>query len=121
MRFADETVFVSNSTYPRHRLKARLIKSGAISYRCACCDIGPEWNKLDLSLQLDHINGINNDNRLANLRFLCPNCHSQQGTYAGKNKGQGQRDSNSQHPDLESGVLPIGTIPLLTGQAGVGF
>lgn len=41
-----------------------------------------------LSLQLDHINGINNDHRLENLRFLCPNCHSQTNTYAGKNKGR---------------------------------
>ena len=47
-------------------------------------------NGLDkkLSLQLDHINGINNDHRIENLRFLCPNCHSQTETYAGKNKGR---------------------------------
>ena len=38
-----------------------------------------------LTLQLDHINGINNDNRKENLRFLCPNCHSQTNTFAGKN------------------------------------
>ena len=38
-----------------------------------------------LTLQLDHINGINNDNRKENLRFLCPNCHSQTDTFAGRN------------------------------------
>lgn len=38
-----------------------------------------------ITLQLDHINGINNDNRVENLRFLCPNCHSQTSTYTGKN------------------------------------
>jgi 5-methylcytosine-specific restriction endonuclease McrA len=39
-----------------------------------------------LSLHLDHKNGKNNDHRIENLRFLCPNCHSQTATYAGKNK-----------------------------------
>jgi DNA-directed RNA polymerase subunit RPC12/RpoP len=39
----------------------------------------------EIILQLDHINGINNDNRIENLRFLCPNCHSQTETYTGKN------------------------------------
>lgn len=41
-----------------------------------------------LTLQLDHINRVNNDHRLTNLRFLCPNCHSQTDTYAGKNMGR---------------------------------
>jgi hypothetical protein len=45
-----------------------------------------EWNDQKLSLHLDHINGINNDNRLENLRFLCPNCHSLTDNYCGKNR-----------------------------------
>ena len=44
----------------------------------------PLWNGIPLVLQLDHINGINNDNRIENLRFLCPNCHSQTTTFSGK-------------------------------------
>ena len=47
-----------------------------------------EWLGNPLALQLDHINGVNNDHRLTNLRFLCPNCHSQTDTYAGKNMGR---------------------------------
>ena|ERR1035437_2569729 len=85
IRHSDEQVFVENSTYPRHRLKERLIKFMIIDHKCQCCSIEHEWNNKPLILQLDHINGINNDNRLENLRFLCPNCHSQQETFAGKN------------------------------------
>jgi 5-methylcytosine-specific restriction endonuclease McrA len=44
------------------------------------------WNGIPLVLVLDHINGKNNDNRQNNLRLLCPNCNSQQSTFAGKNK-----------------------------------
>lgn len=51
-----------------------------------CGNIG-EWQGQKLVLQLDHINGKNNDHRIENLRFLCPNCHSITETYAGKNKG----------------------------------
>ena len=46
-----------------------------------------KWQGQDLSLQLDHINGVNNDHRVKNLRFLCPNCYSQTDTYGGKNVG----------------------------------
>ena len=41
-------------------------------------------------LQLDHINGINTDNTIKNLRFLCPNCHSQTPTFGNKNRGNGR-------------------------------
>lgn len=87
-RYPDEAVFVENSTFPRHRLKYRLITEKIIEYVCQLCGLCGEWNGKKLSLQLDHTNGVNNDNRLHNLRFLCPNCHSQQDTYAGKNIGK---------------------------------
>ena len=80
----DEDVFVQDSTYARHRLKARLLKSGLVPYRCGC-GITDMWNGSPIVLELDHINGVNNDNRIENLRFLCPNCHSQQPTNSAKN------------------------------------
>lgn len=60
--------------------KNNLIKLGALKYNCYWCGID-EWRSEKLSLHLDHINGCNTDNRLENLRLLCPNCHSQTPTY----------------------------------------
>lgn len=80
----DDSVFVANSTYARGAVKKRIIRKKLIEYKCELCKID-SWQGQKLSLHLDHINGINNDHRLENLRFLCPNCHSLQDTYAGKN------------------------------------
>jgi 5-methylcytosine-specific restriction endonuclease McrA len=78
-------VLVENSVYQnRTSLKKRLINEGILEYCCAICKLS-DWQGKHLSLQLDHINGVNNDNRINNLRLLCPNCHSQTTTYAGKN------------------------------------
>ena len=78
---------VENSSYTNiNRLKQRLINEGKLEYQCALCGNIGEWNGELLILQLDHINGINNDHRIENLRFLCPNCHSQTNNFSGKNK-----------------------------------
>lgn len=85
-RYSLDEILVENSSYANiSRLKSRLISEHRLTYKCAICGIS-EWNGLPISLQLDHINGKNNDHRIENLRFLCPNCHSQTETYAGKNK-----------------------------------
>jgi len=78
------SILSENSDYSRTHLKKRLIKENLLEYICSECGLTDLWNNKPLSLQLDHINGINNDNRLENLRFLCPNCHSQTENYAGK-------------------------------------
>ena len=71
-----DDILVENSTYANIScLKNRLIKEGRLEYKCARCGIS-EWQGLPLSLHLDHENGKNNDHRIENLRFLCPNCHS---------------------------------------------
>lgn len=81
-----EDILVENSSYQNiSRLKIRLVNEGVLEYRCALCGNEGRWQGKNLVLQLDHINGIHNDHRLCNLRFLCPNCHSQTDTYAGKN------------------------------------
>lgn len=80
-----EEVLTVDSTYNRANLKKRLINAGLLSLICANCGLGPHWNGKPLVLQLEHLNGIWNDNRLENLCLLCPNCHTQTKTYAGKN------------------------------------
>mgnify|MGYP000848188717 FL=1 len=91
----------SESRTSTHSLKNRLIKAGKLENKCSECEL-TEWRGKPLSLQLDHVNGVNNDNRLSNLRLLCPNCHSQTETYAGKKlKGNfkaGNCCSNCTHP-----------------------
>ena len=69
----------------RTHFKMRLIAAGLLLPSCAECGI-TTWRGQPLSLELDHINGDKQDNRLENLRLLCPNCHSQTATYAGRNK-----------------------------------
>ncbi len=91
-------ILVINSTYNSgSSLKRRLIKAGLLANRCSQCSCLPEWQNQPLMLQLDHVNGVSDDNRIENLRLLCPNCHSQTSTYCGKNKGKNPsplRDSN---------------------------
>lgn len=85
-KFSDEETFCENSNIGRANLKEKIIKRKLIPYKCASCGIINEYNGKPISLQLHHINGVYNDNRLENLVFLCPNCHSQTENYSGKRK-----------------------------------
>ena len=81
-----DDILKENSTYSTNNLKKRLIGNNLLKKECLECGITDTWNNNPISLQLDHINGINNDNRLENLRILCPNCHSQTETFSGKHR-----------------------------------
>lgn len=85
-KYELEEILIENSPYTnRTKLKERLVREGKMEYKCAFCGNTGEWNDQPLTLQLDHINGVNDDHRLENLRFLCPNCHSQTETFSGRN------------------------------------
>lgn len=79
-------IIIADSTYTnRSSLKRRLFKEGLKKPICEKCGQDEIWNGEKMSLILDHINGINNDNRLENLRIVCPNCNSTLPTHCGKN------------------------------------
>jgi 5-methylcytosine-specific restriction endonuclease McrA len=81
-----KTLFVKDSSYKnRGRLKARILKDKLLDYVCAFCKNRGDWKEKKLVLVLDHINGVKNDHRLENLRFVCPNCDSQLPTFKSKN------------------------------------
>lgn len=81
-------ILVEGSTYTNVGfLKWRLVSSGLLDPRCHACGL-TTWLGLPLVLHLDHLHGRRDDHRIANLRLLCPNCHSQTDTYAGRNIGR---------------------------------
>lgn len=84
-KISEQDILRENCKHQRTVLRRYVIKNNLIPYKCAICGC-TEWQGKTLSLELDHINGINNDNRLENLRFLCPNCHSQTSTYGSRNQ-----------------------------------
>lgn len=80
-----EEILVEHSTYDNTvYLRMKLFCSGLKEQKCECCGL-TEWYGKPIPLQLHHINGVHDDNRLENLQILCPNCHSLTENYAGKN------------------------------------
>ena len=78
-------ILTEDSHYQSSKLRQRLIEEGLKERKCESCGL-TEWMGQEISLELDHINGTRTDNRIENLRILCPNCHSQTPTYRGRNK-----------------------------------
>lgn len=88
-RSTSEYLVLDGPSISSSNLKKKLINEGILPETCSICGLGPLWLGCSLSLHLDHVNGNNRDNRIENLRILCPNCHSQTDTYCGRgNKGR---------------------------------
>lgn len=91
-----ENVFIKNSTAAQAVLRRLYFKMNYVEYKCSVCGMLPTWQGKPLTLILDHINGINNDDRIENLRWACPNCNQQFDTTNGKNiKRNNLNKSNS--------------------------
>lgn len=83
---SEENVFIENSTATQKVLREWYKKGNYTKYKCSICGQEPIWQGKDLTLILDHINGHNHDDRLENLRWVCPNCNQQLDTTGFKNK-----------------------------------
>lgn len=82
----ESNIFIENSTATQATLRRWYLKNNYTPYQCSICGLGPVWNNKELTLTLDHINGNNHDDRLENLRWVCPNCDRQLDTFGSKNK-----------------------------------
>jgi bacterioferritin-associated ferredoxin len=81
-----EEVLVEDRPTGSHKLKRRLFRAGLKRPACELCGWAERASDGRLPVELDHINGDNRDNRIENLRILCPNCHSLQPTHRGLNQ-----------------------------------
>jgi hypothetical protein len=81
----EENVFIKDSTASQSVLRKWYLKGKYTPYICSICGREPIWKGKELTLILDHINGKNHDDRIENLRWVCPNCNQQLDTTNGKN------------------------------------
>ena len=83
-RIPMSAILVEQSTYSRAHLKDRLFEEGLKQRACELCGQDESWRGERMALILDHINGVGDDNRLENLRIVCPNCAATFATHCGR-------------------------------------
>lgn len=104
-RLHKEFLETPNAYYSSGKIRWNLAYSGR-KYACEVCGIS-EWQGQAITLEIDHVNGDHSDNRLENLRYLCPNCHSQTPTFKGRNMSREKKVSDE---DLKKALLETSNI-----------
>ena len=100
-----DELLVAGTYRGRHNLKRRLLEEGVKEPRCEDCGL-TEWRDRPVSFALHHVNGDRHDNRLGNLKLLCPNCHSQTDNFSGRS---GHRARSAVAPSLLPEALAPGS------------
>lgn len=98
----EKNIFIENSTATQATVRRWYLKGEYTEYKCSICNQEPEWQGKPLTLILDHINGHNNDHRLQNLRWVCPNCNQQLET-TGYKKMRTQEELHKKYYCIECG------------------
>lgn len=112
---ALKEILKERSPYSSWKLAKRLIKEGYKSHKCESCN-NTEWLGQPIKLELHHINGDHDDNRLENLQLLCPNCHAYTDNFRGKNQKRNKsKSAQEETPGVESSKFGES----LPGNAGV--
>ena len=84
-KIPNKEMFVKESKVSPRALRKRVLSDELVPYVCQICGQKPIWKGKPMPLILDHINGVRDDNRLFNLRFVCSNCDTQLPTYKARN------------------------------------
>lgn len=114
-------VFKKRSNYRGETLKKYINHFNLKEYRCEKCENNGEWLDNILVLEIDHIDGDRTNNELENLRYLCPNCHSQTDTFRGRNLNKGiQKVSDEELKNALIREKNIRQALLKVGMAGKG-
>lgn len=111
---SDEEIFVKNSPVTQAVLRKHYKQGNYSEYKCSICGLEPFWNGKDLSLTLDHINGNNKDDRLENLRWVCPNCDRQLDTFGTKNIKYQKQQKQEDIVKIKNYCIDCGTEIALT-------
>jgi len=116
-KYSNDQLF-SKNFLSKVDIKERIIRENLIPYECKVCKIN-SWNNKEIILELHHKNGNEYDNRLENLEFLCPNCHSQTENFRGKNKHTGKKkvpddiliEALKSEKNIRQALIKVGLAP----------